>query len=377
MKKNYDVVVVGGGVNGCSIAYQLSKRGYKTAIVEKKMIGAESSSAAAGMLGAQVEFETNDAFFQFACKSRELFPELINELEDVTGMRAGYVENGMLKIACSDKEVEHLRNIEKTHKQAGQEVQWIEKQQLQHLESEISETAQGALFIQKDGQVKADQLTVALSRAALKKGADVYEFTEALSLIEDDARVTGVNLDRGKLYAEEVVIAAGAWSDRLVKDLPMIPVKGEILSVKPEKPLINRTLHATDFYIVPKAGGSVYIGATETEGAFDKHVRAASIQSLLAKAHALVPGLKKAAFEEAWSGVRPQTADGKPYIGKGEKDGLWFATGHFRNGILLSAITGEWMADLIEGLSPNKEWEAAFSPSRVRLKGGEKVEVNY
>ena len=377
MKKNYDAIIIGGGVNGCSIAFQLGKRGYKTAIIEKNTIGAESSGAAAGMLGAQAEFGTNDVYFQYACKSRELFPELMHELEEVTGMRAGYKENGMLKVACTHKETYQLRQMEKMQKQAKQEVHWLSKQDVQKLEPQLSEKIQGALYIPNDGQVRADELTIALSRAALNKGADLYEFTEALSLIKDDDRVKGVKIDRGNLYANEVIIAAGVWSDRFVEGLPMIPVKGEILSVRMENMPMNRTLHAANFYIVPKAGGSIYIGATETEGAFDKKVRAHSIQSLLEKAHTLVPELESAEFEGAWSGVRPQTVDGMPYIGRGEKEGLWLATGHFRNGILLSAITGEWMASLIAGESTNKEWEAAFSPQRIQSKGENKVEINY
>jgi len=377
MNYNYDAIIIGGGVNGCSIAYQLAKRGCKTAILERNIIGAEASSAAAGMLGAQVEFEKNDAFFQFACQSREMFPELINELESLTGMRAGYTENGMLKIACTNEESIHLQKMKHMHSGAGQDVDWWDLHEILLREPAISREAKAALHIPKDGQVKANELTIAFARAALNMGADIYEFTEVYSLEETDGKVEGAKTEGSTFYAEEIIVASGVWSKRLADHLSMVPVKGEILSVRPEKPLISRTIHAADFYMVPKMGGSLYIGATEKPGTFNKKVTVKGIHDLLQKAQVLIPALQDAVFEGSWSGVRPQTADGKPYIGKAEKKGLWIAAGHFRNGILLSAITGKWLADLIEGNSKNPEWEAAFSPQRLQMKEEDTVEVSH
>lgn len=377
MVKNYDALIIGGGINGCSIGYQLAKKGYKTAIVEKNTIASEASSAAAGMLGAQVEFAKNDAYFQFALQSRKLFPELIGELEQLTGINVGFKENGMVKIACSKQEVNHLLKVKKIHEEAGLDAQWWSEGNIRKYEPKVSDQAIGALYIAKDSQVIPEQLTTAFARAAMIKGVDIYEYTEVLAFIESENRVQGVQTDHGNMYADFVITAAGAWTERLVNELPMVPVKGEIISVRSSNELIKRTVHAADFYIVPKAGGSLYIGATEKHGTFDKQVTIEGIYQLLKKAKQLIPELQEAAFETAWTGVRPQTFDGKPYLGKGRKAGLWAATGHFRNGILLSAITGKWLADLIEGKSEHPEWEEAFSPERLRMKGEKKLEINY
>ncbi|WP_240377378.1 glycine oxidase ThiO [Bacillus piscicola] len=379
MNNSYDVIIVGGGVNGCSSAYQLAKRGYRTLVLERGRVAGEASSAAAGMLGAQVEISEKGPFFDFARTSRDMFRDLVPELEERAGMSVSYVQNGMLKVACSEVEKTRLRSMLSFQKQTDEQVEWWGREELSCREPALSDQAAGALFIPRDSQVKAEELTLAYARAAASYGADIKEFTQVTSLLQQSGRVYGATTTEGDVYAAHVILAAGAWTDMIPEaaDLKMVPVKGEILSVRPAVPLITSTIHAADFYLVPKAGGSLIIGATEHEGVKDKKVTAASVQHLLTKAIALVPQVAEAEFERAWTGVRPQSADEKPYLGAAHLEGLWVAAGHYRNGILLSALTGKWIADLIGGNPVDPDWEKEFSPLRMTDRKENGVEINH
>ncbi|MFB4164443.1 glycine oxidase ThiO [Alteribacillus sp. JSM 102045] len=381
MKKAYDVLIIGGGVNGCSIAYQLAKRGCHTAVVEKSRVGAEASSAAAGMLGAQVEIKENGPFFDFARKSRNMFSELVPELEETSGIPVSYLRNGMLKVAQTDEEASHLLEMLDFQRKEGEQAEWRGPEALSVQEPNIKGEVKGALFIPGDGQVKAKELTQAYARGASLLGADFYEYTPVIGLIQEEGKVKGVSTPAGSFYSSQVVLAGGAWSDLItdheIQIPPMVPVKGECLAVRPAKPVIKATVHAPDFYLVPKPDGSIIIGATEQKGRMDKQVSAGSVQNLLSKALRLVPGLQSAEWMESWSGVRPQTTDGMPYLGAASLEGLWMATGHYRNGILLSALTGKWIADLIDGTADNQEWIETFSPLRLKEGKGNLVETNH
>ncbi|MFB5661816.1 glycine oxidase ThiO [Alteribacillus sp. HJP-4] len=370
MIQSYDVIIIGGGVNGCSIAYQLAKRNYRVKLLEKGRIAEEASSAAAGMLGAQSELKNKGAFFDFARTSRNMFSELVPEVEKASGLTVSYLKNGMLKVAVTAEEALQLQQIRVIQEAEGEHVEWLNAEEVLHREPEIKGRIQGALYIPQDGQVKAPDWTKALARAAANIGADLQEYISADRLIEDNGRTTGVETCYGPVYAPHVVVAAGAWSESLLnKDkapVPqMIPVKGECVSLIPERSVIRSTIHASDFYIVPKADGSVIIGATEREGHMDKKVMAEAVQTLLRKACSLVPAFERAEWGRAWAGVRPQTADGMPYLGAYGQKGLWLAAGHYRNGILLSAVTGEWMADMIDGKPVRSDWKSAFCPKRT------------
>ncbi|MGY4691257.1 glycine oxidase ThiO [Salibacterium sp. K-3] len=382
MRKTYDVLVIGGGINGSSIAYQTASRNRRTAVLEKTTTGAEASSAAAGMLGAQSEMKEYSPFFEFARQSRDMFPDLIPELEEKSGTAVSYVCNGMLKVADTPAEKSRLEQMYYFQKQAGEQVEWLEPEQVKAVDKSVAEGHFGALYIYGDGQVKAPELTRAYAGAAVREGADFYEYTPVLRFILDGSRVTGVETPQGYFYADQIVLAGGAWS-RFIPPFggqlpPLIPVKGECVGLHSREPILEKTVHASDFYIVPKPGGSIIIGATEREGEMGKEVSAEAVQTLLHKACRLVPGLSRASWERTWSGVRPQSLDGKPYLGQTAFDGLWMAAGHYRNGILLSALTGKWMAEVLEGDAAETEWLTAFSPQRhVCGKEEEIVAADY
>ncbi|WP_063891746.1 glycine oxidase ThiO [Paenibacillus sp. Soil787] len=376
MKRMNDVIIVGGGVIGSSIAYNLAKRGQSVLLLERGRLGMEASSAAAGMLGAQSEMEDTGPLFQWAGQSRAMFPQLSEELKALTGIDIGLVREGLLNVALSDVQEQELRAREKLQRAAGEQAEWLSAAAAAKLEPALSGATRGALYLPGDGQVEAPLLAAAFAQAARVLGAKVQEFAQVQGLLTERGRAVGVMTSEGPLYSDHVVVAAGTWSGQLMAgigvDLPVYPVKGECFSVLTTKPLLRKTLFTTGCYIVPKAGGRLLVGATVVPNSYDRKVSLAGLAELMDRARLLMPALGEAEWEKAWSGLRPQTTDGLPYIGKVPAyDGLYAACGHYRNGILLSPVTGKVIADLVlEG------GEDAFQPE-LELGFGIGSETGY
>jgi glycine oxidase len=369
MKSHYDVAIIGGGVIGGSIAYQLAKRGSKVVLLEKDRLASQSSQAAAGMLGAQVELGTEvGPLFELAVKSRAMFRELTGELKDISGIDFGFVDKGMLKVAFEPEQVAEFQEIIDAQQKMGQPVEWMNTTEVIAREPEISGEILGGMYIPGDGQVSAPELSLAFAKSAAALGAEIREHTEVLSLVLEQGSVKGVVTAEETISCDKVVICAGAWSGILLKpmgiDLPVYPVKGECFSVLTHKPLITSTVFSHGCYMVPKRGGRLVVGATMKEHTYDRKVSFDGLATLVERAKRLLPQIREAEWEKAWAGIRPQTGDGMPYLGEhGDWKGLLFATGHFRNGILLSPITGCLIADLIEGKTSEINL-SSFSPTR-------------
>jgi glycine oxidase len=372
MNKSYDVVIVGGGVNGGSIAFQLAKRGFKVALIEKDQLACKASHAAAGMLGAQTELTEDGPLFQLARKSRAMFPALADELRELSGIDIGLVNKGMLKIALTPEEKGEFKKIISLQRQLGEETSWLEPEELKKYEPELSDRILGAMYIPHDGQVSAPDLSMAFAKAAAVMGADIVEYTEVIGFILEHGTAKGVITNTGNIYADKVIVTAGAWSGRLLKEngiyISTYPVKGECFSVLTHKPLIEKTIFSHGCYLVPKKGGRLVVGATMIKNTFDEQVSLGGLSGLMERAKVILPAIEKAKWEKAWAGIRPQTEDGLPIIGEHpEYEGLWIATGHYRNGILLSPITGLLIADLIERKPVDEKLLRAFSFERSSI----------
>jgi glycine oxidase len=212
----------------------------------------------------------------------------------------------------------------------------------------------GGIFLPRDGQVSAPDLTRALARSAIARGATIREHVEVTGLVLDGNTVRGVKTLTDVIHAERVVMAAGAWSGGVLAKagvhIPTVPVKGECFSVIADTTFLGYTVFAEGCYLVPKEGGRLVVGATMEPGTFDERVSLGGLSELMQKATRILPSIHFAAWERAWSGIRPQTPDGLPILGEHpEIRGLIVATGHFRNGILLAPVTAEIVADLAEG----------------------------
>ena len=358
MDKTYDAIVIGGGVNGGAIAFNLAKRGMKILVLEKQRLAGKASGAAAGMLGAQAELDGEGPLFQLARTSRALFRDLADELKMTSGMDIELVNKGTLKLALTDWEQQECLRISEVHKQNGEQAEWLTGEEAREREPALSTEIMGAMYLENDGQVAAPQLTLGFLKSASALGSVIKEFVEVHSFHFSNGKVTGVATNEGDFMSDKVVVTGGAWSHKLLMEtglpLHLYPVKGECFSVKTENPLLSATIFSHDCYLVPKAGGRIVVGATVIPNTFNEQVTMGGISVLMEKAKKLVPSLLQAEWEGAWTGIRPQTADELPYLGEHpDYKGLFIAAGHFRNGILLSPITGEVMADLIEGKSPS------------------------
>ncbi|MCF6139241.1 glycine oxidase ThiO [Pseudalkalibacillus berkeleyi] len=369
MEQSFDAIIVGAGVIGSSIAYNLSKRGNKVLVLEKGQVAGKASSAAAGMLGAQTELEDNSPLFRLAKASRLMFPDLAEDLKQLSGIDIELQQNGIYKVATAEREVSKLQRLIRIQNELGEEAYWVTPTELRDQEPALSLLTFGAMYMPNDGQVSAPALTTALATSAVALGAEILEHTGVEQLLEKDGRVVGVKTAVRQFYADNVIVAGGAWSEALLKEaavtLETYPVKGECMSVKTTTRVVNGTIFSDGCYIVPKADNRLIIGATEKADTFDETVTLEGIAKLMECAMHIIPELKRAEWDSAWAGIRPQTMDGVPYLGEHQgKKGLYIATGHYRNGILLAPITGKVIADLIDGVEMDSEWKSAFQINR-------------
>lgn len=371
--KTYDHIIIGGGVIGCSIAYRLAKEGLSVAIFDAGKAG-KASMAAGGMLGAQNEFERENPLLRMALESRMMFPTLRDELLFETGIDIELRTAGLIKTAATESERDDLHRQFRFLSEKDPSIQWLEPKEVPEIEPCMTSRTAGAILLEKDHQVKAPLLAQACLRAAKNSGVHVYEETKVRRLVIQQDQITGIDTSSGWFHAAQVLVAAGAWSSSLLNEtgfsLPVIPVKGECLSIRLAGPAPVKTVFAVDgCYIVPKRNKEMLIGATSLPGSFDTSVTARGILSLLKRASRLLPVLQDGAVERTWAGVRPQAADHLPVMGSHPFiEGLHICTGHYRNGILLSPITGIRMKEYIKGCQKTKKELTPFAPERFSVK---------
>ncbi len=360
-----DVIVVGGGVIGCAIGYYLACEGVAVAVVERGEIGCEASSAAAGMLAPLAEVEEAGPFQQLAIAGLRLFPALAETLRAESGVDIEYQASGILRVALSEAEERRLRAL--TKQSMGLPVHWLSPQEARSLEPALSPEVRGALYSSEEHQVSADRLVRAFARSAAAQGAKLCCECRVDGLLKRGERVVGARTADGPMSAGHVVLAAGPWTGRLAGSLgvalPVFPVRGQMAALK-GRSLIRHIVWGEDGYLVPKANGLVFAGATVENVGFRQQTTAAGIRGLVRMAGALAPRLARASPVVCWAGLRPGSADGLPLLGPLPGwEGASVATGHYRNGILLSAITGHLIArSIIDGVED--EALASFSPGR-------------
>ena len=381
LENSFDVAIVGGGINGASIAYQLSKIGRKVIIIEKNQLACQASSAAAGMLAAQAELEQDGPLYQMALKSQKMFSDLSSELFEYSGVDIEYVNKGLLKIAESEEIALEVKKQVTFQRNWDPAIKWLDTKELREMEPSLSSSLAGGMYLPNDGHVQPAKLTQAFAKASVNFGAEIRQNTEVLSFKFENSQVKGVITSNGIVNCDQVVVATGAWAAKLMResgiDISVYPVKGECFSIRTEKPIINTTIFSDKrCYLVPKRNGEIYIGATMIENTYDNTVTPKGIASLIERATQLVPQIEDAAWERVWSGIRPQTGDGIPYIGEHPRwKGLFVAAGHFRNGILLSPITGKLVAELVAGSLQNEDLLSAFQLERHKDKVRQEVKT--
>ncbi len=367
-----DVIVVGAGAIGTSIAYQLAKAGARVTIFDRGSIGRESTGASAGMILAHHERGTPEAFANLSGESARLFPALAAELLDRTGMDIGYRRGGVLEVAFDEAEERALRAERDWQVDRGAVLPWLDARGALELEPALNPAIRGAVHFADDHHVLPLQFARALARAAADLGATVREGAAIDQLHIQAGRVIGVAIAGEVVLAGEVVIAngawAGAWAQTLGVTIPVRPVRGQMVALHTSGTALRHVIHSGDRYALTRADGITIAGTTVEDVGFDARPTAAAVARLLEQAGHLSPCLSEATFVEAWAGLRPGTPDAMPMIGRlGEWRGLSIATGHFRNGILLAPITGELIADLLLRSQPRLPL-AAFDPTRFLVR---------
>ncbi|WP_045506938.1 glycine oxidase ThiO [Bacillus amyloliquefaciens] len=363
MKKHYETAVIGGGIIGCAISYELAKIQKNVVLFEDGAIGRKTTSAAAGMLGAHAECENRDAFFDFAMYSQRLYEAAGRELEEACGIDIRRHNGGMLKLAYTEEDIIRLRKMDDLPS-----VTWLSAEEALEKEPYASKDILGASFIKDDVHVEPYYVCKAYAKGALRYGADIYEHTHVTAV----KRVNGafcITTSGGDIYADQVAVASGVWSGRFFSQLglgqPFFPVKGECLSVWNDHIPLTKTLYHGQSYVVPRKSGRLVIGATMKQGDWSDTPDIGGIEAVISKAKTMLPAIEHMKIDRFWAGLRPGTRDGKPFIGRHPEDsGIIFAAGHFRNGILLAPATAEMVRDMILGKQVKHEWEEAFRIDR-------------
>ncbi|MFL5652761.1 MAG: glycine oxidase ThiO [Ktedonobacteraceae bacterium] len=359
MKHSADVLIVGGGIIGCSIAYFLRKRGIEVIVLEKGHIGAQASSAAAGLLAPIRPLSQRDPFKALQLAGLTRFSSLVPELEAVSGINVGYEQTGTLRLLPGEKVVPVYTWAE-AWRRSGYHIEVLTPAETYKREPLLSPELHGAVSIADEAQVVPVQLVQAYAQAALNLGAMLYAHTEVVTLQRSETgnRITGVRTDQGDLLTcNQLIIAAGAWSAKvgtwLGLTFPVRPVRGELIALQqPSSPLhhiiFDEGIFDEDIYIAPKPNGTIVVGATKADLGFDTSVSAGGALHLLNVATPLMPALAHCSIERMWAGLRPKTLDSRPLLGPLPSwENVSIASGHGGFGILLSAITGETIAELI------------------------------
>jgi len=350
-----DVLVIGGGAIGCASALALSKRGARVRLVERSRPGAEASSAAAGILGAYVEAHDAGPLAQLCFRSLAMYAGWTASLAESTGIDVGHRPSGSMRVFLDPAAFE--RDAPGPHAAFGDAAEPIDALSARAREPALSTSVAGALRFRHDCRIDPPALMLAVEGAVRNAGVGIIGDDGAARVLVEGGRATGVTLASGEvLRAGAVVIAAGAWSLLEGSGLAegwIEPVRGQMIELRTGARPFDHVLFGPGAYLSPRDDGRVIVGSTQERAGFHKAVTVRGIRGLLEGAAALVPALEDAEIARTWSGLRPATPDGSPLLGAGAVHGLWVATGHFRNGILLAPITGEIVASLVlDGRSP-------------------------
>lgn len=371
-----DVVVIGGGVIGLAIARALCLRGVRqVTVIERARLGAESSHAAAGMLAPQAEAMSADAFFELACASRDLYPMFASALREETGTDIELERTGTLYLAFTENDEAELEHRYSWQRRANLPIEKLSADEARLLEPSISKGVRCALRFPLDVQVENRRLIAALSNSVEKHGVRLLTETQVKSLITERGRAVGVETSRGAIHAPVVVVAAGAWTSFLNSSgnaLPPVsiePVRGQMLCFETNPRLARHVIYSPRGYLVPRLDGRLLAGSTTEHAGFEKRVTAQGVHAITTHALEIAPGVGNLPLLDSWAGLRPRAEDEWPIMGAcAETRGLFYATGHYRNGILLAPLTGELLAEQIT-TGKQAPLMSAFSPERFQCVG--------
>ena len=367
----HDLVVIGAGVIGLAIAWRAAERGLRPLVLEAGEPGSGATGVAAGMLAPITEADFGEeALLALNLASARLYPDFVAELEAASGHVTGYRPTGALSVAVDRDQAEELERLHALQRSLGLDAHWLSARDCRALEPGLSTRVVGGIEARGDHLVSPRLLVGALRAALEREGGLVRPFARAESVAVEGGAATGVVLESGEVVrARTVVIAAGAYSAMIGLPpgaaVPVRPVKGQILRLRGEaaEPVVSRIVRTPEVYAVPRADGRLVVGATVEEKGFDATVTAGGVLELLRSAYEVLPQITELELVQASAGHRPATPDNQPVVGEGALPGLVWATGHWRNGVLLAPLTADAVVHLVaDGELPQELRE--FTPRR-------------
>lgn len=346
------IVIIGGGVMGCATARALAQRGAKVTLLERAVPGAEASSAAAGILGAQAESHAPGPLHDLLVRARSGYHAWAVELRAETGIDIGYRASGVLSIASDSEWHARLARDVEWQTNAGLRAELVDGPNACRIEPELSPDVQSAAYFPDDAQVDPPMLLRALAASLVRANVSVQSGATVARLLVERERCVGVALDDGtEVHADATVLAAGSWSSLIPGTAGIFPAvrpaRGQMIELDERPPRVRTIVFGQRGYVVPRGDGRVLCGSTVEFVGFRREVTAAGIHAILGSALASVPSLADAQLVRTWSSFRPHAASSEPLIGPSSMPGLFLATGHHRNGILLAKVTADKVTDAV------------------------------
>ncbi len=357
MAQAEEIVIVGGGVMGCAVAFELARHGLSPLVLERSVPGAEASTAAAGMLAPEIEADHEQSTLSLTRQSRELYVDWARVFSEEHGLDIGLRRCGALRVAYNEAERVALEQHAHRLSEHDGEAHCLSGNAARELEPAIHPEVIAALHCPREAQLDPQRLLRALSIAAAHAGARFRDGVTVRGLSVAQGKVMGVQLEGEELPAKHVIVAAGSWTGSIAGvSLPadlIQPVRGQIVVCDRRPPLLRHLLFGAGGYVATRTDGRMLCGSTHERVGFRRGVTVAGMRRILSLAERLAPALAECKVVDYWSNFRPGTPDNKPLIGPGAFDGLWFASGHFRNGILWAPRTAQLIRHcLLEGRLP-------------------------
>jgi len=362
---NPEFLIVGGGVIGFSIAWHLARQGRTVTVLDSGEPG-QASSAAAGMLAPLAEAAAPGPFLDLALDSLRRYPDFVDALRADSGMELDICGPGMLRVARTGEEEAALCRAMDWQPALGLPLHRLTGAEVRRMEPAAAPDIQSAIFSPVERHIEPRRLLAALA-GACRRGVQVISPCQAVDVETQANRVVAVRTATEHYVGETLIFTGGAWSralgDRLDVNIPVTPLRGQILALGPHlPPPIQHTFYTHGAYLVPRTDGRIVVGATEEWAGFAAQTTEQGLVRLRTGAARLVPALARSPLHSVWAGLRPVSADGLPLLGRAPGwDNVHIATGHGRNGILLAPVTGAFMADFLLHKTP---LSAAFDPAR-------------
>ena len=369
MSNTTDVIIIGGGVIGCAIAYNLAKAQVKTLVVDKAdSVGREASWAGAGILASHAS--TREPYTDLCRASLALYPALAEALKAETQIDIEFIRSGSIAVCFADEEKQGLTGLAARRLDQGFSAEVLTADQVWELEPEISQAIVGGMRFPHDAQVRNPKLVRALAKGGALLGTEFLFGNPVTAFLREGERVAGVEVNGEAHYGDTVVIASGCWSGKMAallgSSLPIEPARGQMVLAESMPPTLRHVIDGLGVYLVPRSDGKLLIGATVEFVGYDKRTTLEGTRQMIEAGIALMPTLAETSFVQTWAGLRPY-AKGSPYLGKLPGfDNVVVAAGHFKNGILLAPITGKLICELITTGNPSM----SLDPFRLEGAGG-------